>query len=196
MAFWIAIAMGMILGYVYSRKGFYEAIILVFNLILSMYLALYLTPTLLAQAPSATDIPGGLALAVLILFSLCFGVLLAISFVLFTGQFTVPLARILDCLGGGFAGFFAGLGGTSFILLVLTLTPIPGIPEYAQNMEVTANTRIVCSACDGLNRWVGADRLYKTKELLVWLNEKALEKPAPMTDPNSVPNTTDPNTAE
>ncbi len=196
MAFWIATAMGLILGVFYSRKGLYEALILAFNLILSIYLALYLMPTLLTQAPSATDIPGGFSLAILILFALCFGILFAVSFVLFTGQFRVPLARILDCLGGGFAGFFSGFGATSFVLMVLTLTPMPGVPRFIQNMEVGANTRLVCSACDGLHRWIGADRLYRTEELLLWLNQKALEKPATMTDPNSLPDTTDPNTTK
>ncbi len=193
MAFWIAIAVGLILGFVYSRKGLYEAIILVFNLIFSMYLALYLTPTLLAQAPASTDIPGGLPLAILILFALFFGVLYGVSFVLFTGQFTVPLVRILDCLGGGFSGFLAGFSVASFVLLVLTLAPIPEIPAYVQSMEVTAITQIVCSACDGLNRWIGADKQYRTRDLLAWLGEKAQEKSAPMIDPNSVPNPADPN---
>jgi len=189
MAFWIAVLIGIIVAFIFSRRGLYEGLILAFNVNLSIYLALYLTPTLLATAPTATDIPGGLALAILVLFAICFGILFGVSFLLFTGQFTVPMAKVLDCVGGGIAGFFTGILGTSFVFLIITLTPIPGVPEYAQNLEVTTNAQVVCSTCDYTHGWIGADRHYKAKDLLAWLNKKAEETPSPfIIDPNSEPN--------
>jgi hypothetical protein len=189
MAFWIAILIGLIVALICSRRGLYEALILAFNLSLSVYLALYLAPTLVSRVPTATDIPGGLSLAVLLLFALCFGILGAVSFFLFTGQFTVPLGKAVDWLGGGIAGFFTGFLATNFLLLVLTLTSIPGIPEWVHNVEVTTNTQIMCLVCDTSHRWIGADRQYKTANLLVWLTEKAEEtRPTSNADPNTDPN--------
>jgi hypothetical protein len=189
MAFWITIGISLIVALIYSRRGLYEALILAFNLTLAVYLALYLAPTLVSRVPSATDIPGGLSLAILLLFALGFGILCAVSFFQFTGQYSVPLPKVLDWLGGGITGFVAGFLGTSFLAFIVTLTPIPGVPDFARNMEVTPNIQMVSAACDTLHHWVGADRRYKAKDLLVWLNEKAKEtRPDLIVDPNSDPN--------
>ncbi|MCP4453322.1 MAG: CvpA family protein [Planctomycetes bacterium] len=189
MAFWIAILIGLIVALIYSQRGLYEAIILAFNGILSVYLSLYLTPTMVSRIPSAIDVPGGLSLAILLLFVLCFGLLWVASFFLFTGQFAVSLAKGLEWLGGGIVGFFTGFLVTNFLLLVLTLGSIPGLPEWTLNMDVTTNTQITCAVCDTSHQWIGADRQYKTAKLLAWLNEKAQEtRPPTGVDPNSEPN--------
>lgn len=190
MAFWITVLVSLIVALIYSRRGLYEALILAFNLNLAVYLALYLAPTLVNRVPTATDIPGGLSLAILLLFGSCFGILCVVSFFLLTGQFTVPLAKMLDWLGGGITGFAAGFLGTSFLAIIVTLTPIPGIPDVARSMEVTPNTQMVSVACDNTHRWIGFDRQFKATELLAWLEEKAEEtRPALVVDPNSDPNT-------
>lgn len=189
MAFWITVLVSSIVALIYSRRGLYEALILAFNLSLAVYLALYLAPALVSRLPTATDIPGGLALAILLLFALCFGILSTVSFFLLTGQFTVPLAKMLDWLGGGITGFAAGFLGTSFLAIILTLTPVPGIPDVARGMEVTPNTQVVSVVCDNLHRWIGSDRQFKATELLVWLDEKAEETRSTLiVDPNSDPN--------
>jgi uncharacterized membrane protein required for colicin V production len=189
MAFWIAILIGLIVALICSRRGLYETLILAFNGVLSIYLALYLTPTMVSHVPTATDIPGGLSLAILLLFTLCFGILCVASFFLFTGQFAVPLVKGLDWLGGGAAGFFTGFLVTNFLLLILTFVSHPGMPGWMQKMEVTTNKQIVCLVCDTSNRWIGADRQYKTTDLLAWLIKKAKETPpAADDDPNSEPN--------
>ena len=185
----MTILISLIVALIYSRRGLYEALILTFNLSLAIYLALYLTPTLVSKVPTATDISGGLSLAVLLLFALCFGILCAVSFFLFTGLFTVPLAKVLDWLGGGIAGFFAGFLGTSFLAIIVTLTPMPGVPDVARNMDMTPNTQMVSAVCNTLHGWIGTDRMFKAKDLLAWLNEKAEEtRPDLIVDPNSDPN--------
>lgn len=192
MAFWIAVLIGLIVALIYSQRGLYEALILAFNGVLSIYLSLYLTPTMVSHVPTATDIPGGLSLAILLLFTLCFGFLCAASFFLFTGQFAVPLVKALDWLGGGIAGFFTGFLATNFLLLILTFTPIPGMPDGMQNMEVTTNTQIVCLICDTSHRWIGADRQYRTTDLLAWLIKKAEDtRPPTVVDPNEDPDAHD-----
>jgi uncharacterized membrane protein required for colicin V production len=189
MAFWIAVLIALIVALICSRRGLYEALILAFNMVLSIYLSLVLTPTMVHVVPTATDIPGGLSLAILLLFSVCFGILCVVSFFLFTGQFAVPLGKAVDWLGGGIAGFFTGFLATNFLLLVLTLTSIPGMPKWVHNMEVTTNTQIMCLVCDTSHRWIGADRQYKTEDLLAWLTEKAEEtRPTSNADPNTDPN--------
>jgi hypothetical protein len=189
MAFWIAIFMGLIVALIYSRRGFYEALILAFNLNLSMYLALYVTPTLLAEVPTAIEIPGGLALVVLMIFALSFGLLFAASFVLFTGQYSVPIAKVLDWFGGGIMGCLTGFLGTSFLLMVVTLKPMPGVPACVYQMNTSTNMQVVCSTCDKIHYWVGADRSVRAKDVVTWLMEKAEERPDPVIDPNSDPNT-------
>ncbi|MCF7975232.1 MAG: hypothetical protein K9N55_15565 [Phycisphaerae bacterium] len=188
MTFWTAVLIGLIVAFIYSRRGLYEALILAFNLGLSLYLSLFLTPKLLTEVPTAADIPGGLALVVLIVFAMSFGLLFAVSFVLFTGQFSVAMAKALDWLGGGITGFFTGFLGTHFLLMVLTLAPIPGVPGFAQDMDVTTSTQIVCSACDKINYWIGADRSYSTQDLLAWFEKKGADNTAPRVDPNADPN--------
>lgn len=188
MAFWMTVLISLGVALLYSRRGLYEGLVLAFNLNLSVYLALYLTPTLVTRVPTATDIPGGLSLAVLLLFSLCLGILCVVSFFLFTGQYSVRLARVLDWLGGGIAGGFTGFLGASFFILILTLTPMPGVPQWLQDMDVTTNAQIVCSTSDTTHRSIGADS-FEASELLAWLREKAQETQsyAPV-DPNSDPN--------
>ena len=189
MTFWIAILVGLVVAFIASRRGLYEAVVLGFNLNLSIYLALFLTPTLISNIPTAVDIPGGLSLTILLVFAICFGALCVVSFFLFTGQFSVPLAKVLDLLGGATVGAWTGFLGGSFLIVILTLTPIPGAPQWVQALEVTPNTQVLCSACDTTHRAIGADKTYKTAALLVWLDEKAQEIQRPKSiDPNTDPN--------
>lgn len=189
MAFWITVLMGVVVALIYSRRGLYEAVVLAFNLNLSIYLALYLAPTLINSVPTATDIPGGLSLTVLLIFALCAGLLCVVSFFLFTGQFAVPLAKALDFVGGATVGGFAGFLGASFLFLILTLTPIPGVPQWVQALDVTPNTQTICSTCDATHRLLGTDRSYQTEGLITWLNEKSQElRASAVEDPNTDPN--------
>lgn len=192
MSFWISILTGLIVAYFYSKKGVYEAIIFLFNLSLSIYLALYIMPSLIKVAPYTIDIPGGLILTLLIVSIAIMAVFCAVSFILFTGQLSVPMGRLVDWLGGSILGFFVGFLGISFVFTLPTLEPIPGVSAFIQDIETTANINMVCYMCDKVNYYIGKDRVRNTKNLLAWLQTQVYQTNTSTIDPND-PNVAEPN---
>jgi len=124
MVFWIAILAGALFTWLAVRIGFYETWILLFNVAVSIYLAIFLAPMVARSVP----MPGGAAwctaLSMLVLAGGCFAILHGLSYVFLTGQFNIPFPNLLDVVFSGLLGFLAGFLILSFAALTMATTPL------------------------------------------------------------------------
>jgi hypothetical protein len=125
MVFWMAILTGILFVWLALRLGFYETWILFFNIVISVYVSIFLAPLVAGLAPGAGKAASYVtALSMLLLAGGCFAVLQGLSYVFLTGQFSVAFPRFFDVLLSGGLGFFAGFLVLSFAALVVTTTPL------------------------------------------------------------------------
>jgi len=124
MVFWIAILAGALFTWLAVRMGFYETWVLLFNVAVSVYIALFLAPVVARSVP----MPGGAAwctaLSMLVLAGGSFAILHGLSYVFLTGQFSIPFPNLFDVVFSGLLGFIAGFLILSFVALALATTPL------------------------------------------------------------------------
>jgi len=153
MVFWIAILAGILFVWLAVRLGFYATWVLLFNIVISIYVAIFLTPLIVSFAPAAGQVASyGAALSMLVLAGGCFALLHGLSYVFLTGQFNIAFPRIFDIVLSGVLGFAAGFLILSFAAIVLTTTPLAqqeivssiGFNEQSQR----ANISCVARCCD------------------------------------------------
>ncbi|MHC4084533.1 MAG: CvpA family protein [Planctomycetota bacterium] len=124
MVFWIGILCGCLFVWLAVKKGFYETWILLFNIIIAVYLAVFLGPVIANIVPIAPKSAYNNALSMMIPGVGGFLILYGISSTLFTGQFSVPFTKTIDTCVSGFFGFLAGLLVWCFLSLLICITPI------------------------------------------------------------------------
>jgi hypothetical protein len=173
MMFWLTIVLSLIFAYLGMRKGFYETLVFAFNLGLSVYLGLFLTPYLVTTIPATLDIPGGLPLTLFLLCLAFFLILFSASFLLFTGQFTVSFPKICDVLGASFIGFLSGFFLVSFLSVILSMAPVPQIHDIMKDIDLSSNQGMLRGVCDRIHAFVGQSNDVSTDTVLQWLQEKA-----------------------
>ncbi len=162
MMFWIAILAGALFVWLAVRIGFYETWVLFFNVLVSIYVSMFLTPLLARLVPTA----GGAssyhtALCMIVLAGGCFALLQGLSFVFFTGQFHIPFPRVFDVLFSGILGFVVGFLVLSFIALAMTTTPLTnhkivgvfGLGRQSQSANLVCLTR----CCDLVHFFAASD---------------------------------------
>ncbi len=162
MMFWIAILAGALFVWLAVRLGFYETWALFFNIVVSIYVSVFLTP-ILAEFARAS---GGAssyhtALCMIVLAGGCFALLQGLSFVFLTGQFHIPFPRVFDVVFSGMVGFVTGFLVLSFIALVLTTTPlashkIVGVLGLSRQSQ-PANLVCITRCCDVIHFFAGSD---------------------------------------
>ncbi|MFC1739019.1 CvpA family protein [Planctomycetota bacterium] len=124
MAFWIGIITGLAFAFYAVKRGFYEMWAIMFNLVISIYIGIFLRPTIADFFPAISDSDYGIALTILITAAAAFVILQGIAFLLF-GQFSIPFPKIFDTLGAGILGFLAGFLIWNFVCLLVGITPLP-----------------------------------------------------------------------
>ena len=172
MMFWIAILAGALFVWLAVRVGFYETWVLFFNIVVSIYVSVFLTPILAEFVPA----PGGVAsyhvaLCLTVLAGGCFAILQGLSFVFLTGQYHIPFPRVFDILLSGVLGFAAGFLTLSFVALVLTVTPlaenrIAGVFGLAKQSE-QANLVCLTRCCDLIHSFTRFDNAGNTAQAAV-----------------------------
>lgn len=160
MIFWITILGSAIFAWIAIKIRFYETWALLFNIVISIYLAIYLTPIIADILPAAVDIHYGTALTIIALAAAVFLILHGTTYVLFTGQFEVPFPKIFDILFAGFLGFLTGFLVLSFTALLIRVTPISQnkfLNEMGFNRETQqTNISYLCWWCDKVNWFVAS----------------------------------------
>jgi hypothetical protein len=121
MVFWIGILVAAVFAFSCIKLGFYQAWSMLFNLLIAVYLAIRLGPTVQELVPM--EGPYTKSVAVLATGVGAFLLLHGISYVFMIGQFEVTFPRALNVLGAGLFGFLAGFLVCSFATLVIYTTP-------------------------------------------------------------------------
>jgi hypothetical protein len=124
MAFWLGILVGGLFAWFAIKLGFYETWAMLFNIIISIYLAVFLRPVIAEVVPAAGDTSYSSALIMSATAITSFLILHGISYTFLTGQFSVSFPKIFNTLGTGFLGFLAGFLVWSFASLLISTTPI------------------------------------------------------------------------
>jgi len=123
MMFWIGILIGGTFAWFAIKLRFYQTWTLAFNIIISIYLSLYLRPVIV-NIPAVGDTPYSNALAMAAIALASFLILHGISYTFFTGQFNVSFPKIFDAVVTGLLGFLAGFLVWSFLCLLIYITPV------------------------------------------------------------------------
>jgi hypothetical protein len=121
MAFWIAILGGTLFVWLAVHLGLYETWALLFNVVVSVYVAVFLAPSLAPLTPAS---PYRMALSLLVIGGGLFALLQGLSFVFLTGQFSVRFSRLFDVVAAGVLGFATGFLIFSFLGLAFATTPL------------------------------------------------------------------------
>jgi hypothetical protein len=177
MAFWMGILVGGFFAWLAIRIGLLETWAMLFNILVSIYLAVFLGPTI-ANIPGAADAPFSNLLAAIGTAIATFLVLHTISYTFITAQFSFSFPKILGSLGAGLLGFLAGLLVWSFASILICLTPISEQPiakglGFCSKSQQT-NVSYMSWWCDLVNKAVASqDSRHTSKEAINALLEKA-----------------------
>lgn len=167
MVFWIAILAGILFVWLAVRLRFYASWVLLFNVLISIYVAIFLAPLIIDFAPLGGEAASyGVALSMLVLAGGCFAILHGLSYVFLTGQFNIPFPRIFEIVLSGVLGFMAGFLILSFAAIVLTTTPLArqeivssiGFNEQSQR----ANISCLARCCDLVHAVAGFESSKET----------------------------------
>ena len=194
MAFWFGILVAGLFAWFAVGIGFYEMWVMLFNIVISIYLAVFLRP-IIVNIPAVGDTPYSNALTMIAIALASFSILHGISYTFITGQFKVSFPRIFNTLGTGFLGFLAGFLVWNFVSFLIFITPISqdtfvrGIGFNKQFQQ--SNVSVICRWCNLVNRVVSSqDSEYTTEqavsELLKSTEPELQVEPAEQAEPNDV----------
>ncbi len=160
MVFWAGILAGGLFIWIAVRIGFYETWAMLFNAVISIYIAIFLTPTILELVPEAGDIPCCNGLALIVLATGTYLILYGITYIFLTGQFKVSFPKVFDILFAGVLGFLVGFLILSFIALIITTTPLSRnhiVSQLGLNRQSQqANISYICWWCNVVNSMVSS----------------------------------------
>jgi glucan phosphoethanolaminetransferase (alkaline phosphatase superfamily) len=193
MVFWLAILAGAFFAWFAVKIGFYETWVMLFNTVISIYIAIFLTPVIVDIITAAGDTSYGNALTLIATAIGTFMILYGISYALLTDQNRISFPRIFDILFTGLLGFLAGFLVLSFAALLICVTPISqnkfvkeaGLSRQSQQ----ANISYICFWCDFVNSMVSSRNNGLTSEqainkLLKSDEKKSGDKTIQQTEPN------------
>jgi len=166
----IGILFGIFFTLIAVKIGFYETCVMFFNVIMSVYLGIFLGPVI-----AATKLGDRLlyqnSIWMLIVAVVTFLILFVISYFLCTSQFKIPFPKVFDIGIAGIGGFFMGFLVWSFISILVWVMPVPrggilarlGFSKDAQQTNIS----YVCKYCDAIHSIVTAkDSTQGTEQLL------------------------------
>ena len=187
MVFWTGIAVGGLFVWLAVRMGFFEVWALLFNVVVSVYTALFLTPLIGQKISAAGDTSYGSALTLAGVAAGTFLILQGVSFTFLTGQFKVPFPKILDNVGAGVLGFLTGFLIWSFLALLVSATPIAR-SSLAKNIGFgrkieQAEGAYLCWWCDLVNTVASPGDSRRPAQQMVASLLDAAERKAPHNAP-------------
>jgi len=180
MIFWISILTGALFAWFAIKLGFYDTLTFLFNIVIAIYVAVFLTPIIIDFVPAAGDTSFGNALTLLALAAGTFFILFGISYTFITGQFNISFPKIFDILFAGLLGFLTGFLLLSFVAFLICVTPISqnklaneiGLNRQSQQ----ANISYICWWCDLVHSIVANEDSPKSTEYAINLCLQSAEK--------------------
>ena len=181
MIFWVSILVGGLFTWLAVRIGFFESLVLLFNIIISIYVAIFLTPVILEKFSAAGDLSCGTALSMVSISAGTFLILYGITYVFLTGQFKVSFPKVFDILVAGLLGFLTGFLVSSFTALIITASPLSRnslINKTGFNKEsLKDNLSYIGWFCDSVNWFVSLpDNKVTSEQIINDLIEKVRQK--------------------
>jgi len=189
MVFWMAVAAGALFAWMAVRIGFFASWIMFFNLVLSAYVAIFLSPVIIASIPVATETSYGYALVFLSTATATLLIAYAACYACLSGRLRIEFPRVFDGLAAGLLGFLSGFLVWSFVGLSICLTPLPEMdslkPLGFGGPAQETNTSFVCWWCDRLHNMVkSSDTDLTSGEAVQMLREEAGPRAASTPNPN------------
>jgi hypothetical protein len=162
MIFWLAVLIGALFAWIGVQIGFYGMWIMFFNLVLSAYVALFLTPVIVSALPAAVETTFGygyglvlvvIAIATLLIaYGMCYACL--------SGQLRAEFPKAFDNIGAGILGFLTGFLVCSFVAFAVALTPVTQIdslkPLGLDAPSQKTNTSYLCWCSNKLHSLVAS----------------------------------------
>ena len=186
MAFWLAVLGGALFVWIAIGIRFYDTWILLFNIVISVYVAVFLAPIIADAVPAAAATPYGHALTLMATAVGILSILYAVSFTFLISQVDVSFPKICENLAAGVLGFLAGFLAFSFAAFLICLTPLRehsfvdkcGLDTQSQQ----ANVSYIGWWCDLVNLLVSSEGNELTgKEALGELLKRTQPKAEPQT---------------
>ncbi len=181
MVFWLAILSGGIFAWYAVKLGFYDTWAILFNIVISVYVAVFLTPVVAEFVPAVGDASFCNALTSIAIAVGTFFILCGISYTFITGQFSVSFPKVFDVLFAGLLGFLTGFLVLSFVAFLICITPISQ-NKFAKEIGLNrqsqqANMSYICWWCDLVNGVVASkDSDYTAKKAIDWFFQNTEKK--------------------
>ena len=120
---WFAVLVGVIFAVIGIKKGFYPMWAMLFNILVSIYLAVMLSPLIVQIRPDMDQLRYYLAACVAVIAVMAFVILQVImtSFLAVISESLCP--RFFDNVGAAILGFFCGYVVFSFVFLAVCIMP-------------------------------------------------------------------------
>lgn len=164
-----------------SKAGFFTLWATLFNIVISIYLAILLTPTAAEVMTFITDLEYGLAGCMLVIAGVFFAIAHGVCITFFIGNFTVSLPKIINKFGTALLGFLAGFlvwAFVSFLILVSPLSKNSFMEDLnaAQQLKA-ASVPYISAACDVVNVLSIQKPTKPVSKVINWLAD--IEEPIP-----------------
>jgi hypothetical protein len=161
MVFWAGILAAAFFAWLAVKIGFYETWTMLFNIVISIYLSVFLTPAITTMVPAAGDTAYGNALTLITVAVGAFLILHGVSYSFLTSRFSIWFPRPVDNVGSGLLGFLGGLLIWSFVTLVISVSPLSQ-SGFAQDIGLKSTVEqtsvpYIAWWCDIVNAVVATD---------------------------------------
>ena len=178
----LGILLGIFFVLIAVKIGFYEILTMFLNVVISVYLGIFLAPAIAATRLGERLLYPN-SIFMLIIAVATFLVLFLISYFLFTSQFKIPFHWSFDIIVAGVFGFLTGFLVWSFVGVLVWVMPISqdavlaklGFSKDSQRVNVS----YLCKCCDVVNSIVSSkDNELSTEEFLDRLLKAEKKLPA------------------
>lgn len=169
MIFLAGILVGGLFVWIAVKIGFYETLALLFNIVISIYVAIFTAPIIKDIVPEAGEIPCCEALSLIVISGGTFLILYGITYIFLTGQFKVTFPIFFDILFAGALGFLTGFLVLSFAAFIITVTPlsqnkfVSSIGFNKQSQQT--NLSNICWWCDKVHSIVSVPDVQTTCQM-------------------------------
>jgi len=181
MLFLLTIITGAVFAVIGRKKGFVTVWTLLFNLLITIYLSVMLSPTIVGYIP-ALNTSYYHALCILAVAMFVFTSTNLLVGMYFSGVFYVPLPKIFNGLGAGILGFFLGFLASSFIFFMVGITPLadhPTVKNWTGDASFNRINSTLLSATRSVNGLSAQWDKHTCKCVIDWLTNGKTEIPKP-----------------
>jgi len=148
----LAVAVGMVFAVIGVRKGFFPMWLVLFNILISIYVGVMLSPTMVAIRPDMEQEPYYLGTFIAVTSVMIFVVLQTIASVFFAELADSFCPKIFDTVGAAILGFLGGFCVLSFVFFVICIMPFSQEPFMkglcGDGVLTPAGVKGVVKVCD------------------------------------------------